>query len=699
MMPPAKQVNMSGGGKKNKAEENIYRCKSCLVDSSGILSYLEHINGKAHIRKAGRIGFSGLLPNGGPATSGSPALAPLCSRECLPRLKRRHALQHQHPALPSATCPLVSTGARGECLTRLKGRHALHMAHVVLQKLTWGELMLFCFVCVEADAGIIPRLPDDPRDPFANSKRTEPTEEEKSSVSMGISRNSEQLLREALISHDKDRKQRPEDVRQEKEFSGVHTRAGGRLVVESAGEQQAPEMQGILGAPSHNGLLGAPSHNGQPNMMPMFRSGIGRPPPRAPSDRFAAMRVKLPVYQWKAELLEAIEVSQVVVIQGETGCGKTTQVPHYVLEAAAEMGRPCNVVCTQPRRISAIGVASRVAEERGEPCGRTVGYSIRHEACWSRDTMLLFCTTGTLLRRLEGDPMLRQVSHVFVDEVHERGLESDFLLLALKDMLARRPDLKVILMSATMDADRFSTYFGGAPIFKVPGRTFPVQTLYLEDAFKITGHRMDPRAEWSRTGGGWRKSKSSSALSILARSSSPTGENGEVDDPRPLSEKFDWELQERELAMRYGRNYGAQVIRNMMIFDPDQVNYQLIADLICSDVLFQMRGGNHGSGARGGGQQGRFRGGHDGQKWQENAQWQGQVDNWMQMNMMQQHIQQGMHGGKQGMPGMSQGLQGMMQHGMLPMGMGQGNMPNFQNPCMMQHGIMGMQVFFFFACM
>jgi len=699
VLPPAKQVNMAGGGKKNKAEENIYRCKSCLVDSSGILSYLEHINGKAHIRKAGRIGFSGLLPNGGPATSGSPALAPLCSRECLPRLKRRHALQHQHPALPSATCPLVSTGARGECLTRLKGRHALHMAHVVLQKLTWGELMLFCFVCVEADAGIIPRLPDDPRDPFANSKRTEPTEEEKSSVSMGISRNSEQLLREALISHDKDRKQRPEDVRQEKEFSGVHTRAGGRLVVESAGEQQAPEMQGILGAPSHNGLLGAPSHNGQPNMMPMFRSGIGRPPPRAPSDRFAAMRVKLPVYQWKAELLEAIEVSQVVVIQGETGCGKTTQVPHYVLEAAAEMGRPCNVVCTQPRRISAIGVASRVAEERGEPCGRTVGYSIRHEACWSRDTMLLFCTTGTLLRRLEGDPMLRQVSHVFVDEVHERGLESDFLLLALKDMLARRPDLKVILMSATMDADRFSTYFGGAPIFKVPGRTFPVQTLYLEDAFKITGHRMDPRAEWSRTGGGWRKSKSSSALSILARSSSPTGENGEVDDPRPLSEKFDWELQERELAMRYGRNYGAQVIRNMMIFDPDQVNYQLIADLICSDVLFQMRGGNHGSGARGGGQQGRFRGGHDGQKWQENAQWQGQVDNWMQMNMMQQHIQQGMHGGKQGMPGMSQGLQGMMQHGMLPMGMGQGNMPNFQNPCMMQHGIMGMQVFFFFACM
>jgi hypothetical protein len=561
--------------------------------------------------------------------------------------------------------------------------------------------MLSCAACVAADAGIIPRLPDDPRDPFANSK-TEPTEEEKSSVSMGISRSSEQLLREALISHDKDRKQRPEDASQEKEDLGLHT-GGDGLLGEGANGQQVPEMQGMQGA---QGILGAPSQNGllgQPDMMPMFRGGMGRPPPRAPSDRFAAMRVKLPVYQWKVALLEAIESNQVVVIQGETGCGKTTQVPHYVLEAAAEMGRPCNVVCTQPRRISAIGVASRVAEERGEPCGRTVGFSIRHEVCSSRDTMLLFCTTGTLLRRLEGDPTLRQVSHVFVDEVHERGLESDFLLLALKDMLPKRPDLKVILMSATMDADRFSAYFGGAPIFKVPGRTFPVKTLYLEDAFKLTGHRVDPRAEWSRTGGGWRKSKSSSALSTLARSSSPTGENGEVDDPRPLAEKCDWELQERELAMRYGRNYGAQVIRNMMIFDPDQVNYQLIADLICSDVLFQMRGGNHGGPGAGfgGGPQGRFRGGQ-GQQWQgnANAQWQAQQqgDNWMQMKMMQQQMQQGVHGGQQGMPGMPQGMpgmmhQGMMHQGMPPMGMGQGNMPNFPNPGMMQHGMMGMQVY------
>ena len=209
-----------------------------------------------------------------------------------------------------------------------------------------------------------------------------------------------------------------------------------------------------------------------------------------------------------------------------------------VERAAAEAGRPCNVVCTQPRRISAIGVATRVAEERGETCGRTVGYSIRHESMASRDTMLLFCTTGTLLRRLEGDPTLRSVSHVFVDEVHERGLESDFLLLALKDLMPKRPDVKIVLMSATMDTERFSAYFGGAPIFKVPGRTYPVKTLYLEDAFKLTGHRIDPRAEWSKTGGGWRKNKSSSSLSTLPRSKSPEfGECGGEgkEDTRPVS--------------------------------------------------------------------------------------------------------------------------------------------------------------------
>lgn len=375
----------------------------------------------------------------------------------------------------------------------------------------------------EVDAGIIPRLPADPRS-VADSKVAEPSEEEKASISMGISRSSEQLLREALMSHDKDRKERPEDQAQESVVCAGDGGGGEAFApIESTGMDGGAVSRGHM--EGNNGMLMSQGGLlGQPNMMPIFRGGIGRPPPRAPSDRFATMRSKLPVFHWKIPLLAAMESNQVVVIQGETGCGKTTQVPHYVLEAASEMGRPCNVICTQPRRISAIGVASRVAEERGEPCGRAVGYSIRHEVCSSRDTMLLFCTTGTLLRRLEGDPTLRQVSHVFVDEVHERGLESDFLLLALKDLLPSRPDLKIILMSATMDAERFSVYFGNAPIFQVPGRTFPVKTLYLEDALKMTGHWVDKKAEWSKTGGGWRKSKSSNALSTLNRSSSP--ENG-----------------------------------------------------------------------------------------------------------------------------------------------------------------------------
>lgn len=168
-----------------------------------------------------------------------------------------------------------------------------------------------------------------------------------------------------------------------------------------------------------------------------------RIPPVSRAEPCARTREALPVFGYREQLLEAIRNNQVVVIEGETGCGKTTQVPHYVVEEAAALGLPCSVVCTQPRRISAIGVASRVAEERGERCGKLVGYSIRHETCTSAETHLLFCTTGTLLRRLEVDSTLSRVTHVFIDEVHERGLESDFLLLALKDLLKKRADLKV----------------------------------------------------------------------------------------------------------------------------------------------------------------------------------------------------------------------------------------------------------------
>ena len=118
----------------------------------------------------------------------------------------------------------------------------------------------------------------------------------------------------------------------------------------------------------------------------------------------------------------------------------TSQVPQFILDEAIEAGRgaSAHIICTQPRRISAIGVAERVAAERTEPIGRTVGYSIRLESKRSAATRLLFCTTGVLLRRLHGDPELRGISHVIVDEVHERSLQSDFLLIILRDLLPNK---------------------------------------------------------------------------------------------------------------------------------------------------------------------------------------------------------------------------------------------------------------------
>jgi hypothetical protein len=238
---------------------------------------------------------------------------------------------------------------------------------------------------------------------------------------------------------------------------------------------------------------GAPAPSLQPP--PKLASGDGMGP-------MAAQRRGLPVFAWREELLKTIGANRVTVVEGETGSGKTTQVPQFVMEDAAARGIACNVVVAQPRRISAMSVAERVASERGERIGGTVGYTIRLESKTSAATRLLFCTTGILLKRLEDDGMLTNVTHVFVDEVHERSIESDFLLMVLRDLLAKRPELRVVLMSATLDADLFHRYFDGAPSVKFPGRTFPVAELYLEHALELTGHEVKRGAEWARTAGG-----------------------------------------------------------------------------------------------------------------------------------------------------------------------------------------------------
>eukprot|EP00026_Physarum_polycephalum_P001466 Phypoly_transcript_01468.p1 GENE.Phypoly_transcript_01468~~Phypoly_transcript_01468.p1 ORF type:complete len:1115 (-),score=201.06 Phypoly_transcript_01468:28-3165(-) len=205
------------------------------------------------------------------------------------------------------------------------------------------------------------------------------------------------------------------------------------------------------------------------------------------------VREKLPVFVTRERFLETLAKNQVVVLTGETGSGKTTQIPQYIMEqmVVSMKGAECNIVCTQPRRIAAVSVAQRVSEEwTGLPgkAGGVVGYHIRHEAKASGATRLLFCTTGILLRRLAADPEMEGVSHVVVDEVHERNMDTDFLLILLRDMLPRRRNFKLVLMSATLDAKKFSQYFNGAPVFSVAGFTHPVTEFFLEDVLSITGN-------------------------------------------------------------------------------------------------------------------------------------------------------------------------------------------------------------------
>ena len=172
-------------------------------------------------------------------------------------------------------------------------------------------------------------------------------------------------------------------------------------------------------------------------------------------------------------------------------------MPAFILEHELSKGKPCKIYCTEPRRISAISLARRVSEELGErkndlgTSRSLVGYAIRLESNTSKETRLVYATTGIVMRMLEGSNDLHDITHIVLDEVHERTIDSDFLLIVLRKLMLRRPDLKVILMSATVDAERFSKYLDDAPVLNVPGRTFPVNIKYLEDAVELTGYTLD----------------------------------------------------------------------------------------------------------------------------------------------------------------------------------------------------------------
>ncbi|KAI8061084.1 P-loop containing nucleoside triphosphate hydrolase protein [Gongronella butleri] len=202
---------------------------------------------------------------------------------------------------------------------------------------------------------------------------------------------------------------------------------------------------------------------------------------------FAKVRAKLPAATFEEKVVRAVNKHQVTIVSGETGCGKTTQVPQFILDDRINQGHgsTCQIICTQPRKISAIGVAERVAAERCESIGDTVGYAIRGETKVSKATRLQFVTTGVLLRRLQSDPMLQGISHIMVDEVHERSVDSDFLLVLLRELMQKRKDIKIVLMSATINQELFSDYFGGSPCLTIPGFTHPVQDFYMEDVLQM----------------------------------------------------------------------------------------------------------------------------------------------------------------------------------------------------------------------
>ncbi|KND01288.1 uncharacterized protein SPPG_03097 [Spizellomyces punctatus DAOM BR117] len=188
------------------------------------------------------------------------------------------------------------------------------------------------------------------------------------------------------------------------------------------------------------------------------------------------VRESLPVFTYREELLSAVEQFQVLIIVGETGSGKTTQIPQYLHEAGyTKKGK---IGCTQPRRVAAMSVAARVADEMGTKLGSEVGYSIRFEDCTSDKTILKYMTDGMLLREFLTEPDLASYSCLIIDEAHERTLHTDILFGLVKDISRFRPDLKLLISSATMDAEKFSQYFDDAPIFNIPGRRFPVETYH-----------------------------------------------------------------------------------------------------------------------------------------------------------------------------------------------------------------------------
>lgn len=301
---------------------------------------------------------------------------------------------------------------------------------------------------------------------------------------------------------------------------------------------------------------------------------------RVASTSYQTMRKQrdtLPIASFREQIISTLDSSQIMVLSGETGCGKSTQLPSFILEDQLAKGKPCKIFVTEPRRISAISLAQRVSQELGDSPGAMgtnaslVGYSIRLEAKTSASTRLAFVTNGIALRMLEGGSKgtaFDEITHIIVDEVHERSIESDFLLIVLKSLVEQRKDLKVVLMSATLDAEKISNFFGGVPCLSVPGRTFPVQVNYLEDAVEAAGWHIDE----------------SSVYAIRPRNAKSRAKQLEWDDAEDTSDEEGGDPSRLAAA-----KYSARTVSTVNLLDSRQIPYDLIVNLlekICFEPAF-----------------------------------------------------------------------------------------------------------------
>ncbi|EUC64491.1 P-loop nucleoside triphosphate hydrolase, putative, partial [Rhizoctonia solani AG-3 Rhs1AP] len=299
-----------------------------------------------------------------------------------------------------------------------------------------------------------------------------------------------------------------------------------------------------------------------PKEIPNLKNDYGTRQASPAYQEMLRKRNELPIAAFRSQIIQSLQDNQVIVLSGETGCGKSTQLPAYIMED----------------QLSPISLAQRVSRELGEPPNvvgtpsSLIGYSVRLESNITRNTRLAFVTNGIALRMLESDgkggTAFDEVTHVIIDEVHERSIESDFLLIVLRSMMNHRPDLKIVLMSATVDAEKISAYFGGpnvCPVLMVPGRTFPVKVQYLEDAVEFTKWTIDDYSPYALRDKNFIRTKSKRL--DWSEETAPVEDD---DEEAPAS----------ATPLKLGKQYAPSTISTVTNLDERRIPYDLVLRLL-----------------------------------------------------------------------------------------------------------------------